>query len=68
MTEKIRRGWFWPLNSKRAHYFNNEMLPLCKRYFLFAFAKVADELEDNNHDSEDNCKRCQKLHAKLPTN
>lgn len=64
MTEKAaataseRRGWGWPAFARKAHYFVNSQA-LCKGWLFMG------RMEDFNHDSKDNCARCQKLRAAL---
>ena len=51
-----RRGWGWPSNSRKAHYFiGNDAL--CGRWLFFG------PVEEGNNESKDNCKGCQRLLA-----
>ena len=54
-----KRGWGFPLNSKKAHYFDNDMICLCRRWMF------RGELFDEKHDSPDNCKECMKRRLKI---
>jgi hypothetical protein len=49
----VRRGWGWPLNSKKAHYFIGAE-SLCRRWLY------GGELEEGNDNSPDNCRACAK--------
>jgi len=55
---KPRKGWGFPLNSKRAHYFVDGR-SLCGKWMFFG------DLEDFNDDSSDNCTACKKALKKL---
>ncbi len=59
-TEKIpsERGWGWPWNSRKAHYFLDN-ISLCRGWMY------CGKREDNNHDSPDNCVKCRKQLAKM---
>lgn len=54
------KGWGFPLRSKKAHYFNNELVSLCGKWMF------TGKLEDDKHNSPDNCKICMKKREKLP--
>jgi len=60
MTEfkKPVQGWFWPFNSKKAHYFAepDNKRSLCGRWMRLG---GPEQLEDNGHTSPDNCALCQ---------
>ena len=52
-----RRGWGWPADAKKAHYFilkygEQWNTSLCDRW------AYGGNLEDSNDDSPDNCKAC----------
>ncbi len=49
---KNKKGWGFPINSKKAHYFDGDSMSLCNRWMFLG------ELEDDNHDSPDNCASC----------
>jgi hypothetical protein len=52
-----KQGWGIPSQSKKAHYFVNGM-SLC-RSWMFTGA-----LDDSNHKSPDNCKKCMTIRNK----
>lgn len=54
-----RQGWGFPLNIRKAHYFNNSIVSLCGKMMF------TGTLEDFNHDSKDNCKDCMRRRKKL---
>lgn len=60
----VTRSWWFPLNSRKAHYFDDDFdngtISLCKRWMKLGNAP----LEDDNHKSADNCKECMKLREK----
>lgn len=51
------KGWGWPSNSRKAHYFNG-VYSLCRRWMFFG------PLENGNNESPDNCLECRKRIAK----
>ncbi len=52
-----RRGWAWPVNAKKPHYFEGAV-SLCRRWLFFG------ELQDDgNDDSPDSCKKCRGMLA-----
>jgi len=57
MSEK--KGWGFPSNSKKAHYFFNDSISLCGKWMF------TGKLEDDNHKSPDNCKACMVKREKL---
>jgi hypothetical protein len=69
MAEKLREGWGWPANSRKAHYFiygkssRGEWLfaadALCGR-MMFAGA-----LEEGGDGSPDNCAECKRRLKRL---
>jgi hypothetical protein len=50
-------GWWWPLNSKKAHYIGADGRSLCGRWLHLGSTAV---LEDHSHHSKDNCAECKK--------
>lgn len=54
MMSAPTKGWGWPAASKKAHYFNNSITALCGSWMY------TGPLEDNEHQSLDNCKSCMK--------
>ena len=48
-----RKGWGFPANSRKAHYFIDGR-SLCGKWAFFG------NLEDSNDDSPDNCTACKK--------
>ena len=53
-----KKGWGWPMNSKKAHYFVS-IRSLCMRWMY------SGKLTDDIHDSPDNCKACMKKREKM---
>lgn len=51
MAVKLKEGWGFPLNSKKAHYFVGTR-SLCMAWMFFG------RLEQGNDASGDNCKGC----------
>ncbi|MBA7491660.1 hypothetical protein ES702_02208 [subsurface metagenome] len=56
MSEK--RGWGWPRNSRKTHYFIDGR-SLCGKWMFFG------KLEDSQDNSPDNCVSCTKAIKKL---
>jgi len=56
MPENIRfdRGWWWPPNSKKAHYFVDGR-SLCGRW---ASLRSKREYDDSDDEHPDNCAEC----------
>lgn len=55
------QGWWWPGNSRKAHYFGTDGRSLCGKWLA-----LSAEREDDNHDSPDNCATCARK-RKSPT-
>jgi len=54
MTD-LKRGWGFPGNSRKAHYFlAGEMISICGRMMF------AGERFDDKHESPDNCAECKR--------
>jgi len=53
-----KQGWWWPMNSRVAHFFpeNDPHRSLCGKWMKLNDAA----LEDNSHDSPDNCAACKR--------
>ena len=56
---RVKKGWGFPLNSRKAHYFNNDARSLCGKWMYFG------TLEDSNHNSPDNCAKCRRKLQKI---
>lgn len=56
---KIKSGWGWPLNSKKAHYFADSITSLCRRWMY------SGPRELPTHASPDDCAACVKALANL---
>jgi hypothetical protein len=57
---RMAKGWAFLTGSKKAHYFNDDMFSLCRKYgFYFG------EADDTNDDHKDNCAECVKKKKKL---
>lgn len=52
-------GWSCPGNAKKWHYFNNDIVSLCRRWMF------AGNTEPGQDEHPDNCKACQKAKGKL---
>lgn len=52
------KGWGWPINSRKAHYFVNG-IALCNCWMFFG------ELEDDGKTTKDDCKVCTKKLEKI---
>lgn len=52
-----KKGWGWPAASKKAHYFVDGR-SLCLKWLF------GGHLEDNSHESDDNCVECKRRYAK----
>lgn len=52
------KGWGFPANSRKAHYFVDGR-SLCGKWMYFG------SLEDSNDNSSDNCTACKKAVQKL---
>jgi len=59
VTTETKKGWGFPSNSKKAHYFVNGM-SLCHKYGFYR-----GDLEDFNDESNDNCTACKKALLKI---
>lgn len=57
-SAESRRGWFWPLNSRKAHYFVGG-ISLCRRMMCFS-----NDLDDSGATGPDDCAACSKALAK----
>lgn len=67
-TQPIEKtqGWWWPPNSRKAHYFvkADSGRSLCNGFLCFLPDSVLfREAEDAHHNSLDNCAKCKKLVA-----
>ena len=56
-AETIRdgKGWFWPMNSRKAHYYDQQNQSLCGKWFVF---KVVDPDGFDSPAGSDDCKAC----------
>ena len=55
---EIGKGWGFPLNTRKAHYFDNDAISMCGKWMYMG------QLEDNNHTSPDNCAICKRKREK----
>ena len=57
-----KRGWFWPLNSNKAHFFTEENggRAICNTFLMFSVNAILAEAEDFGHESIDNCASCKR--------
>jgi hypothetical protein len=57
---ELAKGWAWPANSRKAHYFiAGEIVALCRKW-MYSGAR-----EDDKHESSDNCTTCKRKREKL---
>lgn len=56
-----KQGWWLPMNSKKAHYIMSNR-SLCGKW---GYLGSGESLEDNNHDSRDNCADCRKKYYQM---
>ena len=59
-----RRGWGWPMDAKKAHYFIFASDRTWNSSLCGGWA-YGGNLEDSNDDSPDNCKECLKKLQKI---
>ena len=59
MSEQFR-GWWWSPNSRKAHYFDNDVRSLCGNFLVLAPAVLHLEVQDTDHNSPDNCAGCKR--------
>jgi hypothetical protein len=56
----MNKGWGFPMNSRKAHYFaEGELISICSKMMY------AGPLEDDNHHSSSNCADCKRRRDKL---
>ena len=62
--EDFKPGWWFPLNSRKAHYMVDDFTirSLCGKWGALTYTIPT---EDYNHDSGDNCATCKKKLVKL---
>ena len=60
MSIQDKEGWGYPLNSRKAHYFNSNR-SLCGKWGCLN----SMPLENNDHDHSDNCMGCRRKRDKL---
>jgi hypothetical protein len=54
-------GWFWPVNSRKAHFYKEgDDTSVCGKWLVFSSVR-----EQGNDNSSDNCAACKKRLAKL---
>jgi hypothetical protein len=56
----MQAGWGFPQGSRKAHYFTENGISLCRRYGFFL-----GETEQGNDDSPDNCAVCKRRKKSL---
>jgi hypothetical protein len=54
MSGRNPPGWFWPTNSRKAHYFVADHRSLCGKWLLMG----GNEFEPDTAPSPDDCKAC----------
>lgn len=57
--ETLPQGWGFPMNSRKAHFFQKGSLKSMCMKWLYAGPR-----EDHSHESPDNCADCKKRRAK----
>lgn len=66
-----RKGWHWPINQRKAHFFDEQnerpRESLCGRVgMLFASIEyLFNRVDNTRHKAKFNCKGCEKKRAKL---
>lgn len=55
-----KQGWASPINTRKYHYFDENNMSLCHRYFIFGTVIKDDTMDDH----PDNCKACSKIRAR----
>ena len=50
---KVAAGWFWPLNSRKAHWFGDDGRSLCGKWMTFS-----KERDSSEGTSKDDCAEC----------
>lgn len=58
---KVERGWKFPLNTRKAHYFDDSLISLCGKVMVLSLKGC----EDDNHGSKDNCVECRRRQEKI---
>ncbi len=59
-AEKIRdgNGWFWPVNSRKAHYYDETKTSVCGKWAIWAADPEFDSFDSPK--SPDDCAACRK--------
>ena len=61
MSEEKTSGWWWPFNSRKAHYIpNGRGHSLCMKWSTLGQVTV----DEGNDNSPDNCAECRRRLAK----
>jgi hypothetical protein len=54
-NNKLKAGWGWPANSRKAHYFNDsELTSLCGKWMYAGFR------DEEDFESSDDCALCRR--------
>lgn len=56
----MAKGWAFLGGSRKAHYFNDDMFCLCRKYGFYN-----GEADDTMDDHKDNCAECRKKKTAL---
>ena len=54
-------GWVYPLNARKAHYFYNELVSLCRGWMMFSLGAA----KPDTFESPDDCKTCRRKLTKI---
>jgi len=58
MEDKQKKGWGFPLNSRKAHYFDDDAFSMCGKWMF------TGSLFDDKHSHPDNCVICMRKRNK----
>lgn len=61
MDERLKRGWGYPINAKKAHYFADGITSICSRWWY-----GGELYSDDDTPEADRCAICNKRHFKAP--
>jgi hypothetical protein len=62
VIEGNRTGWWFPTNSRKAHFFNDSITSLCGKWMCLG---SNPHLEPDDKPSKDDCAACRKKLDKL---
>jgi hypothetical protein len=56
----VSPGWYWPGNSRKAHYFGADSRSLCGRFALFPGMQSEKQGDATTPASPDDCAACRR--------